>query len=180
MSNGCLIDELKKLKESSKEAVENISDFSSFKKYMHVKRQVENELLDIIKYTADSNKAELILVCGGVGDGKSHLISYLNNKYPEIMSKFIIHNDATESFEPNKTSIDTLNDVLDDFSDKKMDNSDKKLVLAINLGALSNFLESEYVNKFTKLREFVENKGILDISISDDDDKNSNFHFVNF
>ncbi|WP_366151308.1 hypothetical protein, partial [Clostridioides difficile] len=28
-----------------------MSDFSSFKKYMHVKRQVENELLDIIKYT---------------------------------------------------------------------------------------------------------------------------------
>ena len=30
MNNNCLIDELKKLKESSKEAVENITNFSEF------------------------------------------------------------------------------------------------------------------------------------------------------
>ena len=48
MNNNCLIDELKKLKESSKEAVENITNFSEFKKYMHVKRNVQDELFNII------------------------------------------------------------------------------------------------------------------------------------
>ena len=49
MNNKCLIDELKKLKESSKEAVENITSFSDFKRYMHVKRYVQDELFRIIE-----------------------------------------------------------------------------------------------------------------------------------
>ena len=55
MNNNCLIDELKKLKESSKEAVENITNFSEFKKYMHVKRNVQDELFNIIDKSSKSN-----------------------------------------------------------------------------------------------------------------------------
>ena len=61
--NDCLIDELKKLKESSKEAVENITNFSDFKRYMHVKRYVQDELFHIIEKSSKSNTAKLILVC---------------------------------------------------------------------------------------------------------------------
>ena len=177
----CLINDLKKLKESSKEAVENLSSFSDFKSYMHVKRNVEDELYSIIEKSSKSKKGELILVCGGVGDGKSHLISYFRNKYPEMMDKFKMHNDATESFEPGKTSIDTLNDVLDNFSDENIDKTSEKFILAINLGALSNFIDSKYGYRFTKLKEYVDEKGILDISISDSSyNEKSSFQFINF
>ena len=182
MINGnCLIDELKKLKESSKEAVENITSFSEFKKYMHVKRNVQDELFNIIDKSSKSNSSKLILVCGGVGDGKSHIISYFKNKYPEIMSKFEINNDATESFVPSKTSIDTLNDVLKDFNDDNILNSNKKFILAINLGALSNFIDSKYQDNFKLLKKYVEDKKILDRDISDNSyDEQSNFQFINF
>lgn len=181
MKNNCLIDELKKLKESSKEAVENITNFSDFKRYMHVKRYVQDELFNIIEKSSKSNTAKLILVCGGVGDGKSHIISYFKNNYPDMMAEFEIHNDATESFEPGKTSIDTLNDVLADFNDENMQKSNKKFILAINLGALSNFIDSKYQDNFKNLKQYVENKKILDVDISDNSyEEDSNFQFINF
>ena len=138
----CLIQELSKLKESSKEAVEGLNTFSPFKKYMHVNRDAQNELQDIIFEAEKKENSQLILVCGSVGDGKSHIISYFKSKYPEIMNNFKLHNDATESLEPNKTSMDTLNDILDNFSDEKIDTSTEKLILAINLGTLNNFIDS--------------------------------------
>lgn len=178
----CLVQELSKLKESSKEAVENIGDFTSFKKYMHIERDAQKGLDELIHRAIESDKAQLILVCGSVGDGKSHIISYFNDKYPKIMNNFILHNDATESLEPNKTSMDTLNDVLDEFSDEKIENSNKKIILAINLGTLNNFIDSnKYGERFTKLKQFVVEKKILENSIEDSsfDEKNS-FQFINF
>ena len=181
INNNCLIDELKKLKESSKEAVENITSFSEFKNYMHVKRNVQDELFNIIEKSSKSNSSKLILVCGGVGDGKSHIISYFKNNYPNMMLEFDIHNDATESFEPGKTSIDTLNDVLKDFNDDNILHSNKKLILAINLGALSNFIDSKYQENFKNLKQYVEDKKILDVDISDNSyEEESNFQFINF
>lgn len=180
-SDSCLIYDLKRLKESSKEAVENLSNFSRFKEYMHVKRHVEDELYSIIEKSSKSEKGELILVCGGVGDGKSHLISYFKNKYPDMINKFDMHNDATESFEPGKTSIDTLNDVLDNFCDEHIDSNKQKLILAINLGALSNFIDSKYGIRFKKLKKYVEEKGILELDISDSSyNEQSSFQFINF
>jgi DNA phosphorothioation-dependent restriction protein DptF len=177
----CLINELKRLKESSKEAVENLNSFSSFKEYMHVKRKVQDELFNLIEQSNKSSKSQLILVCGGVGDGKSHLISYFIKQHPQLMNNFKTHNDATESFEPQKTSIDTLNDVLEAFSDENLENSNEKFILAINLGALSNFIDSEYKDRFQKLREYVLQKGILESSITDNSfDENSNLQFINF
>lgn len=177
----CLIQELSKLKESSKEAVEGLNKFSDFKKYMHITRDAQNELEDLIMNACEKENAQLILVCGSVGDGKSHIISYFKDKYPVEMSKFTLHNDATESLEPNKTSIDTLNDVLNNFSDENIEESDEKFILAINLGTLNNFIDSEYGDRFTKLKKFVSEKKILEQSIEENSfDKNSNFQFINF
>ncbi|WP_406542344.1 DNA phosphorothioation-dependent restriction protein DptF [Clostridium ljungdahlii] len=177
----CLVQQLTKLKESSKEAVEGLSEFTPFKKYMHIVRDAQNSLEELIFKANESKKAQLILVCGSVGDGKSHIISYFNNKYQDIMKKFTLHNDATESLEPQKTSMDTLNDVLDEFSDEKIDISNQKFILAINLGTLNNFIDSKYGERFTKLKKFVQDKKILETSIEDSgfDEKNS-FQFVNF
>lgn len=179
----CLVEQLECLKESSKEAVENLNTFSDFKMYMHVEREAQRVLDDLIKNANSSNKAQLLLVCGSVGDGKSHIISYFKHKYKDsgIMDQFRLHNDATESFEPNKTSIETLNEILDNFSDEKIDTSNEKFILAINLGTLNNFIDSPYGSRYTKLRQFVMDKKILETSIEDCSfDENSNFQFVNF
>ena len=177
----CLVQELEKLKESSKEAVESLNDFTPFKKYMHVSRDAQIGLDDIIHKANESKNAQLILVCGSVGDGKSHIISYFKSKYEEIMNNFTLHNDATESLEPSKTSMDTLNELLDDFSDEKIQNSNKKIILAINLGTLNNFIDSDYGERFTKLKQFVINKKILESSIEDNSfSEESNFQYVNF
>lgn len=177
----CLIQELSKLKESSKEAVEGLNTFSKFKTYMHVNRDVQDELQQIILAADKEESAQLILVCGSVGDGKSHIISYFKNKHSDVMSNFTLHNDATESLEPNKTSMDTLNDVLDNFSDEKIGISTEKLILAINLGTLNNFIDSEYSKRFTVLQKYVESKKILEKSIIENRfDSSSNIQFINF
>lgn len=177
----CLIEELSMLKESSKEAVEGLNVFTEFKRYMHVDRNAQAELEKIIMEASKSDKSQLILVCGSVGDGKSHIISYFKNKYPDVISKFILHNDATESLEPNKTSMDTLNDLLESFSDVNIEDSNEKIILAINLGTLNNFIDSDYGDKFTKLRNFVNDKKILEKSIEDNSfNNNENIQFVNF
>ena len=177
----CLIEELSKLKESSREAVEGLNVFTEFKKYMHVDRNAQRELEEIILEANKQDNAQLILVCGSVGDGKSHIISYFKNKYPDVMKNFILHNDATESLEPNKTSMDTLNELLEDFTDDKIDSSNRKIILAINLGTLNNFIDSKYGEKFNKLRGFVNDKKILEKSIEDNSfDFDSNIQFVNF
>ena len=177
----CLIEELSRLKESSREAVEGLNVFTDFKKYMHVDRNAQMELEEIILEANKQTNSQLILVCGSVGDGKSHIISYFKNKYPDIIKNFTLHNDATESLEPNKTSMDTLNDLLENFNDEKIESSNQKLILAINLGTLNNFIDSEYGERFTKLKQFVNEKKILERSIADNSfDAESNIQFVNF
>lgn len=177
----CLIQTLSKLKESSKEAVENLNTFSDFKKYMHVPRKAQQELENLIFKAEACESSQLILVCGSVGDGKSHIISYFRDKYPEVINNFKLHNDATESLEPTETSVDTLNKVLDNFSDENINKSNEKFILAINLGTLNNFIDSKYGKRFTKLSKYVQEKKILETTIeSNTFDENNNFQFVNF
>ena len=101
------------------------------------------------------------MLCGSVGDGKSHLIAYLNSNHPEIMSNFKIHNDATESFDPDKTAIDTLAKVLNEFDDNHIDSSNEKLILAINLGVLNNFMELIFLIQNQLLKIMIKTQFIL-------------------
>lgn len=180
MSN-CLAYELKRLKGSSKEAVENLESFSDFKKYMHIKRNMQDELINIIEQAKGLNKKQLILVCGSVGDGKSHLISYIKNN-TEMLDGFKLHNDATESFRPNQTSEETLDEVLIDFRDDNIDNGkDIKIVLAINLGTLNNFIDSTFGENYKKLKDYVKQSKIFDNFITNTKfEEDSYFQNINF
>lgn len=71
--------ELRKLRKLSMESVENTLSFNTFKKYMHVRRPVEDDLRNMLVHVNNANKKTLILLCGSAGDGKSHLLSYLSN-----------------------------------------------------------------------------------------------------
>ena len=72
-----LLAELSKLKESSQEAIENPNEFSSFKDYLHVERTIQNDMMSALTAAAGQNTSQLIFLCGSVGDGKSHLLSYV-------------------------------------------------------------------------------------------------------
>lgn len=178
-----LVNELQKLRESSKHAVAQGGSYSldKFRKYLHIEREVERKLLDQIKHCAQQEKAQLLMVCGNVGDGKSHLLSFLNKKLANEMDQFTIHNDATESHNPNDSSNDTLHKVLKGFRDENITNSTSKIILAINLGTLSKFLE-EHGSEYTHLFAYVSDKKILDTDVVHEEhfDIKSVFHHVNF
>ncbi len=155
--------ELSKLRKSSMESVENTTAFDQFKEYLHIERQVEIELRKLLKEVNQKQDKCLILLCGSAGDGKSHLISYMKNSdSEELLSEYETYNDATESSEPTLTSIDTLAQKLSAFDDEHYDSQDgKKMIIAINLGTLNNFIESEKGKSFSKLRKYVEKNDIL-------------------
>lgn len=163
MNTHPLITELKKLKESSRYAIAQGDkyDLDDFKKYLHIEREVESQLKQKIIESSKSEQAQLVLVCGNVGDGKSHILSYLHSIIPNELAQFVIHNDATESHNPNETSNETLYRVLNGFKDHHIELSAEKMILAINLGTLSKFLEA-YGDEFKKLNAFVQQQSILD------------------
>ncbi len=183
MTTNPLLEELKKLRESSKYAVAQgtYSNLNGFKKYLHIERDVEVKLKNIISRSSEVDNAQLLLVCGNVGDGKSHILSHLHDELKDIISQFVIHNDATESHNPNESSNETLYKLLQGFKDENLKESKDKIILAINLGTLSKFIE-EYAEEFKVLREYIISSKILDTDLihNDEFDSTSNFHHVNF
>lgn len=177
-----LVDELRRLKKSSYDAVDNENTFSDFKKYMHIKRPVEDDLINTIETAKASNKKSLILVCGNVGDGKSHLISYLKHHENKYLDGFTIYNDATESRNRHLDEKQELKRSLHAFNDDEIDDGNvQKVILAINLGVLSNFIDSEEGAGFRRLAEYVNNNRILiDSDIADCNANNDYFYHVNF
>lgn len=165
------------LQSSSKETVIHANSFSSFSKYMHTKRNIENEIVEIITNLNNSDSKKLILLAGSVGDGKSHLISYLNDSYEQYLQDVDIHNDATESFDPQSSSVETLEKVLQSFNDGKVPN--KHIIVAINLGVLHNFYRKQRENnEFNALCNFIDKSGVFEktaTSVVDDQ-----FHLFNF
>ena len=177
------ISELSKLRKLSMESVENTASFDAFKKYLHVLRPVEIELRDLLNKVNAVNKKTLILLCGSAGDGKSHLISYLRNADSEhLLDTFELYNDATESSAPQLTSIDTLAEKLAPFNDENYATDDGfKMILAINLGTLNNFIESEKGKAFSILKKYVEANEIFSTYVRPNMyQENSVFQHVSF
>lgn len=150
------------LRKSSSESVDNALIENEFKKHMHVKRSVEDELRNVLRKINSSQNKCLLLLCGSAGDGKSHILSYLKHSDDEkLLNDFELYNDATESSAPNMTAIDTLASALKDFNDENFDiPNNKKMVVAINIGTLVNFIESEQGKAFKKMKKYVIEAGI--------------------
>lgn len=161
-----LLNELSRLNISSADAVEGEDDLSQFKDYIHVDRSIQYEFIEELERVVNEDESHLVMLCGSVGDGKSHLLAYLKSNRPDLYNKFTIHGDATESHYTNKNAEDTLATVLSSFDDDNIDSSFEKFILAINLGILNNFLESKYCEEnYTKLKEIIENAHIFDSDI---------------
>ena len=159
--------ELNRLRKSSSDSIDDIEEFDSFKKYMHVVRTAEVDLKELLRKINASGKKTLVLLCGSAGDGKSHLLSYLKNADEEkLLEKYHVYNDATESSSPSKTAIETLSDFLTPYKDENLQEPGQNIILAINLGVLSNFIESEYGASFRLLKKYVEQNHILTTQVN--------------
>ena len=161
-------------------AVANIDKFSELNKYLHVLRTPEEVLRDLLLRIEKVSQKRLVLVCGSAGDGKSHLLSYLRNE-ARLLDDYMVYSDATESDAPNKTAISTLAKRIEAFNDENIDNGGtEKVIIAINLGMLNNFIDSEEGESFKKLRQYVINNNIFSVDKALPFDPNSNFYHVDF
>ena len=180
MGNCRLVDELNRLRKSSSDSIDGIGAFDDFKKYMPVSRSAEEDLIEILHKIEASGRKSLVLLCGSAGDGKSHLLSYLKNNL-RLLDNYVIYNDATESSAPSKTAIETLNESLQGFSDENLERPGENFILAINLGVLSNFVESTYGDSFKQLHKYVINSNILTNQLNEKGyEENSAFQHVSF
>ena len=181
--NGCkFIDIFNKLKKSSSDSIDNVQSFDDFRKYMHVIRATETDLKSILKDVNSTDKKTLILLCGSAGDGKSHLLSYLKNSDSDsLLDNYKVFNDATESNAPDKTAVETLSDRLADFNDENIGKPGLNAIIAINLGVLSNFIESDYAHNFSELKAYVKKSNILtsEVNVSTYVE-NSHFQHISF
>lgn len=171
-----------RLRKSSSDSIDNVEYFDGFKEYIHVQRPAETDLKDILRKVNASSRKTLVLLCGSAGDGKSHLLSYLKNVDEEkLIENYFVYNDATESSSPSMTAIETLNNFLDGFKDNNLSQPGQNIILAINLGVLSNFIESEYGSEYSILRRYVEESNILTSQINHNSfDSESHFQHVSF
>lgn len=64
MGNCELVNQLNRLRKSSSDSIDAISRFDDFKKYMHVSRRVEQDLIDILNKVNSGEKKTLVLLCG--------------------------------------------------------------------------------------------------------------------
>lgn len=158
-----LIAQLKKLEKSAPESIDNANSLDAFKAYLHVETEVERDLRTLLRNANAKQRKCLILVCGSAGDGKSHLVAYLKFTDPErLLDGYIPYNDATESDAPTQSALERMAEKLEPFDDAHYESPDGvKMIMAINLGTLNNFIESEQGRSYSKLKKYIEAYGIL-------------------
>ncbi|MDC0706242.1 DNA phosphorothioation-dependent restriction protein DptF [Priestia sp. AB] len=171
---------LEVLQSSSRESVVNAESFGDLRRYMHVERAIQKELEKVLIKLKQKERSSLILLCGSVGDGKSHLLAYMKENYPDLLKDVTIHNDSTESYNPDKNSLETLEQVLAPFADAENGTTSRHVVIAINLGVLHNFYSHQRKKgRFHNLCDFIDNCGVFDkgrhVTNHDGD-----FHLLNF
>lgn len=124
---------LQRLNHGSQQAVQNGSGLTDLDRYLHVRRPVEDSVRNELK-AIQRDGGGLLLLVGSAGDGKSHLISIV--KESGEFGDFAFHNDGTESGGPTLSAVETLKYALSEFADSRIDETDDKMVVAINLGKL--------------------------------------------
>jgi len=105
-------------------------ELDALKEYLFVETDIERIFR---KRVQSLEPNQILFLCGSSGDGKSEIMTRYSRQYSE---KIDFHLDATHSFHPKNTAIDTLNEV---FSKHKQNG--KPLAVGINIGMLGNYAE---------------------------------------
>jgi DNA phosphorothioation-dependent restriction protein DptF len=156
MKENKLLTRLQSLSHGSQEAVQSGSSLSELDHYMHVERPIEQSVCEKMD-AINSMGGGLLLLVGSAGDGKSHIISSLKSK-PEYKD-FKYRNDATETWSTSGdvSAVQALKYSLRNFNDSSIDSTNDKLLVAINLGVLLDFIEdNEVKTKFTGIVKIAE------------------------
>lgn len=135
---------ISRLSLKSLDAVQNGQGLSDFDQYMHVSRPIE-KVLEQKMHEIENAGGGIVLLIGSAGDGKSHLLSLIKDKFRWDENSY--YNDATVSCSPKMTAIDTLKKALEDFSDTYIQSTSERMVVAINLGKLNAFIDDEEVKR---------------------------------
>ncbi len=104
------------------------TEFDELKKCLYVETDIEKEFRAKLE---DIKSNEIIFLCGSSGDGKSEILTKYKKQYDQYVN---FHLDATHSFEPDMSAIDTLDDVF-----AKHTEGGRALVIGINIGMLGNY-----------------------------------------
>ncbi|WP_422410174.1 MULTISPECIES: DNA phosphorothioation-dependent restriction protein DptF [unclassified Endozoicomonas] len=138
------------LSRSSAEAVRTLgnSKGNPLKDYLYIKTPIET---DFQRYVEDSNSPEtIIFLCGSSGDGKSEILTKFYDRYEH---QFRFHLDATHSFQPDMSAIQTLDN---QFSLHKLEG--KPIIVGINIGMLGNYAEEgsrEHLDIIQSIKAFL-------------------------
>lgn len=127
-----------RLSQGSVDSVQSGESLGTLDSYLHIDRPIENEIKDKMSLIQKEGGG-IVLLIGSAGDGKSHIISSLKSNYTD----FNFYNDATVSYSPQKTAVETLCIALDSFNDNNINQTNQKLLLAINLGKLNALIDYE-------------------------------------
>ncbi len=176
--NLTFLEQLSVLQTSSVQSVVHAEEFTELQHYMHVERSIQEHFIRALEEVADKNSAHLIMLCGSVGDGKSHLISYVHENRPELLAQVYVHNDSTESHNPSEDEIETLEKVLAPFEGRGVGRN--KVVLAINLGVLHNFYaKHRNTQQFPKTIHAIEVSRVFEVD-KDFDNSTEDVTLLNF
>ena len=121
------------LAKSSPFSVKTLSDrqkdeLDEFKDWLFVEQSIETDLRGFLN---EINSKKIVFLCGSSGDGKSEILARCYDKFRE---KFDFHLDATHSFAPDESAIQTLDKTFDAHA-----KGSRPLVVGINIGMLANY-----------------------------------------
>ncbi|EHU4931619.1 DNA phosphorothioation-dependent restriction protein DptF [Vibrio vulnificus] len=114
----------------STEREQNQDHLADYKRYIYIQTDIE---ADFKKALLSAKPNQIIFLCGSSGDGKSEILTQYSQKHKATHD---FHLDATHSFNPSQTAIHALDERFTEFKQ-----SNKPLVVGINVGMLGNYAE---------------------------------------
>ncbi len=106
------------------------NQLDQIKKDLYVTMPIEHKVNGVIQQLNAASK-QVFFLCGSSGDGKSELLVQAKT---QASTNIRFHFDATHSFDPHETAIQTLDKLFDEFEQGEF-----SLVVGINVGMLGNY-----------------------------------------
>ncbi|MFA0514337.1 DNA phosphorothioation-dependent restriction protein DptF [Vibrio breoganii] len=129
-------------------------DLDAVKKYLYIQTDIEAEFVKHLKGLSSTEK-KIIFLCGSSGDGKSEILTKYKKEY---QNRADFHLDATHSFRPTDTAIQTLDKLFFDF-----EQGGRSLVVGINVGMMGNYAEEgDVASVRTSIKNYLEQEAIPD------------------